>query len=415
LTYRLTENNRKALSLFSGLRGIDSKSIFGLIWVIIAACRLLSIDSSVDAVLPVTPSPSALFPPISLDRPAFLRKHLPDSLEGWPCKEYYVGPENAGLDYLFQTSTIANLASISPVLVYGERDLGRTDLAITLAVRWSKLVNQKPLHLTTGLDFCRDYANALEIGDIQSFRNRLANCKMLIIDDFDPLADKPAAQQELACILDGLSAVGVPVLVTSSALPTSLGGVTPRLSSRLASGFSIHLVNPDRDARAALIGGLVTLLDPELPLPVLIAIADELSTDQPLSPSTIIRLVKLAHQNRLENGRLDLPVLRSLLKQYQLDEAPSIHLITKAVSRKMRVKLADVRGTCRLSKIVRARGLAILLSRQWTTLSLHQIGQYFGGRDHSTILHACRKTSRLLSEDSELGKICQDIQNELLG
>lgn len=366
-------------------------------------------------MLPAASSPIALFPPISLDRPAFLRKHLPESSEGWPCKEYYVGPENAGLDYLFHPTTIANLASISPLLIYGERDLGKTDLAITLAVRWSKKVCLKPLHLTTGLEFCREYAHALEIDDLQSFRNRLANCKMLIVDDLDPLADKPAAQHELAATIDVLSALGCPVLVTSTNLPASLSGISPRLSSRLSSGYSIHLVNPERDARAAIIGSLVSAFDPELPLPELIDIADELSTDQPLSPTSLIHLVKLAHHHRREYGSLNATFLRSLLRQHQLDEAPSIHLIAKTVSRKMRVKLADVRGTCRVSKINRARGLAILLTRQLTTLSLHQIGQYFSGRDHSTILHACRKTSRLLSDDAELANLRSDIQNELLG
>jgi chromosomal replication initiator protein len=373
----------------------------------------LSIDSPVATVSPDTTQTSALISSISLDRPAFLRKHLPDCAQAWPCTDYFIGPENAGLVFLFRETTISSLGSFSPVVIYGEKDLGTTDLAITLAVRWSKLVRQKPIYLTTGANFCRDYANALEIGDIATFRNRLAACKMLIIESLEPVIDKPSVQQELTAAIDTLAALGRPLLFTSCSLPASLAGISPRLASRLSAGFSYGLSNPGSEARAALLAALAAVHDGGLPLPELTALADELSCDQPLSPSTLIRLVKMAHQSRMDNGQVPISTLRALIKQLQRDEAPDIHVIAKTVSRKMRVKLSDVRGNSRISRIVRARGLAIFLTRQLSDLSLHQIGLYFGGRDHSTVLHACRKTFDTMSDDPELANLCRDIQSEL--
>ena len=88
--------------------------------------------------------------------------------------------------------------------------------------------------------------------------------------------------------------------------------------------------------------------------------------------------------------------------------------IAKVVARKMGVKISDMRGSTRQANIVRARGLAILLARRLTSESLLQIGSFFGGRDHSTVLHACRKTDRLLSSDSELSRVLADVQSDLL-
>lgn len=326
-----------------------------------------------------------------------------------------MGPENSGLSYLFDQSTISRLQELSPVLICGERGLGRTDLAITLALRWSRLLDLKPMCFATGHDFFREYASAIEIGDLASFRNRYRSCKMLVIDHLDPLAEKPPAQEELAATIDALMALSRPVIVTASGLPTSLTGLSSRLASRLAAGFSVTLAYPGRQARACLLDSLIQLDRCDLPVSELVAIADDFSSDQPLSPATLVTLVKLANQNRLANGHLDNSVLRSLLRQHLLDDAPSVSAIAKLVSRKMRVKVADVRGNRRLARIVRARGLAILLSRKWTTHSLQQLGHYFGGRDHSTILHACRKTARLLTEDPELANLCRDIEVELLG
>ncbi|MEZ6134525.1 MAG: helix-turn-helix domain-containing protein [Pirellulaceae bacterium] len=125
-------------------------------------------------------------------------------------------------------------------------------------------------------------------------------------------------------------------------------------------------------------------------------------------------IVTIAHHNLAADGELDLSVVAKLARQHLLHDAPTIPTIAKLVAKKFRVKLVDLRSSTRQASVVRARGLAMLLSREFTTNSLLQIGKFFGGRDHSTVLHSCRKTQQLLLTDSELANLADDIRSELL-
>ena len=91
----------------------------------------------------------------------------------------------------------------------------------------------------------------------------------------------------------------------------------------------------------------------------------------------------------------------------------SVPLLAKGGAKRLGIKLNDLRSSTRLAKVVRARALAILLARKFTTLSLHDIGQYFGGRDHSTVLHSCRKTEKLLDTDAELAAAKLDVEIDI--
>jgi chromosomal replication initiator protein len=326
---------------------------------------------------------------------------------------YWVGPENEGLRFLFDQYRLNELFNISPIVLYGEQALGKTALAITLAVRWSRVTEQRPLAITTGEGFCSEYAAAVEIDDIDTFRQKYRHCKMLVIDDLDSLAGKYAAQDELAATLDALQESNRPSLITNNVLPAALKGIKANLASRLCSGFSLQLNRPGKVARQALIESLVAKLDPLLPLKQLQSIADEVCFSD-MSPLEIRDLVKVAQQNRSATGGLDSAVVSLLMKQQLLGLAPTVANIAKVVCRRMHVKLLDVRSSSREANIVRARSVSIYLARKLTTLSLLQIGEYFSGRDHSTILHSIHKISSLLESDGQLANLCRDVEAELL-
>ena len=205
--------------------------------------------------------------------------------------------ENDALGYLFHHDTIAKLRSVSPVLLYGEKAVGKTALAITLAVRWSQLLHERPVCFMTGANFCKLYAEAVEIDDISSFRSKLRSAKLLLIDNIEPLSAKLPAQQELASIIDTLVELQRPVILTSSCLPLATGGYLPHLSSRFLAGFSIQLVKPCHAARSALIEQFVSKINPKLPLSDLTRLADDLSSEQPLSASQLSSFILLANQN----------------------------------------------------------------------------------------------------------------------
>jgi chromosomal replication initiator protein len=108
-------------------------------------------------------------------------------------------------------------------------------------------------------------------------------------------------------------------------------------------------------------------------------------------------------------------MLAAMLLQQHRSHTPSLDMIAKAAARSLGVRLSEMKGNTKRSQIVRARGLAILMARRWTDLSLQQIGDYFGGRDHTTILHAVRKTEADLEGDVELQRAAEEMRQRVRG
>ena len=349
---------------------------------------------------------------IPLEQPASVRRLQTATDErGWILPFFCVGPENFSLDYLFADPQITALANLSPVLLFGNKSVGKSCLAVTLAVQWSRLIAARPLHFTTGEGFFRDYEAAIEIDDIEHFRNRHRRCKLLVIDDLEFVFSKVAAQEELIATLDALEAEQRPVIVCLSRLPAPESGVLPALVSRLVAGFSVELHPPSSITADEILRLLVKRIDPELPLAELIKFARQQAS--PLNALDLDAFVNLASQHRKISGSVDKNVLASIANQVSSGTVPTVASIAKAVGRRLGIKLNELRGSTRQSKVVRARSLAILLSRRMTTLSLQHIGEYFGGRDHSTVLHSCRKIDKLLESDSELAAAKNDVEIEL--
>ncbi len=351
---------------------------------------------------------------ISLEQPASVRRHLPlASNLGWMLPEYIVGPENQPLRYLFDSVTIGRLEQLSPIVLYGEKGVGKTALSITLAVTWARLMSLRPLCFTTGKSFVSDYSAAVEIDDLDSFRHRHRACKLLLIDDLEDLATAPASQGELVATLDVLSQLDLPVVITVNRLPSTITGLSSALTSRLSGGFSVPLFKPRSATLDELIPLLVATIDPLLPVNALLELCRTL-TSKNLSAPDFQKVVTIAAQNRQSDDSVDFEIVAKLAEQLFSGSGPTLPGIAKVVARKLQVRLVEMRGATRHANIVRARGLAILLTRKLTTTSLLKIGEYFGGRDHSTVIHACRKTQQLLDSDTELANLLLEVQAEVL-
>lgn len=327
--------------------------------------------------------------------------------------DFIVGPENLTLRYLFDNTSIARLQELSPIVLYGEGNVGKTALSITLAVTWSRLTSLRPLCFTTGKTFVSDYSAAVEIDDLDSFRHRHRACKLLLIDNLEELASAPASQNELVATLDVLQQLSLPVVVTVNRLPSTITGLSSALTSRLSGGFSVPLLKPQAATVSELVPALVGSIDPQLPLESLRELCLKFATRN-LSALDFHRLVTIAAQNKSASGYIDLQIVSKLANQLFSGEGPTLPGIAKIVARKMLVRLVDMRGNTRQANIVRARGLAILLSRRLTSSSLQRIGEFFGGRDHSTVIHAYRKTELLLNSDTELANLMLEVQAEVL-
>lgn len=372
-----------------------------------------NLDFAINAVSAADSSADPSVFCVALERSVAAARHLPQLQDGWMVDTYFAGPNMAGLRYLYDPATLPHLGDISPIVFYGPKSSGKTALSISLALRWSRLLKERPLYFSNGNTLCKDFAAAIEIDDLVSFRTRMRSSKMLLIDDLDPILARPSLQSELLTTLDHLAASGRPVIVTSTILPAASKSIAPHFSSRLSGGLSLPLSVPDLPATFSLIEALVAKIDPLLSLDEIISLLPSLS-DFKLSAPDLANLVNICHLHRSEDGSIDRPLVISLMLQRLADRTPTLPAIAKCVARSHRVRLVDLRSGSRLAHVVRARGLAILLARRLTPLSLLQIGAYFGGRDHSTILHSYHKTLALLETDTQLASLYRDCLAALL-
>ena len=286
--------------------------------------------------------------------------------------QFFLGPENQALEELFSGLSIAGLSSLSPVVLFGPNAAGKTTLAHELLWRWSRDGNQRKLTLTSGTEFGRALQRGIKADDMARFRLIHRQCDGLLIDNLHELATKPAAQAELIAILKDAEEASRLVVVTCPELPRLRSGLQPGLQSLLAAGLSVPVQLPGPAARRAIAGNLLAEIAPEISQEDIRKFCSRIQ-DQP----TAVQLKGLLHR---------------WVVQLQAD---SLDALT---------------GPSRKSGVVRARGLAMLLMRQLTNESFEAIGNHFSGRDHTTVMHSCKKTEGDLAIDSELSRIYDRIK-----
>ena len=357
-----------------------------------------------------------------LERPSewVRRREAPGTTKILP---YFVAGEENRLAAFVALADHAALDIGNPLLLIGPSGVGKSSLAMHLAARLACSPAQRrkkdPQHSEPGavlyfpaVDFARAYSQAVAADDLQSLRDQIQQAAVLVIDDLHLIRDKAAAQDELALRLDNRTQRDQPSIVTCQRLPSEIRGMRPLLASRTVPGLTIPLAIPTGEARLQLLR--------ELSIHHSVELDDE--------------LIELLH--RRIDSRLSARSLESAIKQISLwcrmhDSPPSIEAaehaietvgkaeevslaeITAAVAKYFRLRRTELRSSSRKQTLVRARSLAMFLGRRLTSMSMHQIGDYFGGRDHTTVLHAIRKTDLLLEQESELRRAADEIQEKL--
>ena len=264
------------------------------------------------------------------------------------------------------------------------------------------------------MDFARELAEAIETQAVEEFRAKYRTAALLVFEDLGMLATrksgKLSAQEEFIHTLDALLAEDRWVVVTASASPAELAGILPALQSRLTAGLSIPLLPPGPETRLAILRQLATLRKVQLPEPVAQLLAEGLAGTVPELAGALLQLIMRA---RVGNDEIDLPSAKRFLARRKHAHQPTLHEIALATARHFSLKLADLRSPVRRRSLVTARGVAVYLMRHLTGASLQEIGSYFGGRDHTTVIHSCRKTEELMQSDPAIGEAIAALQSEL--
>jgi chromosomal replication initiator protein len=337
------------------------------------------------------------------------------SPRGLELREYIGSDENRLVEFAVQ-SLFSGHSQYNPIVFFGSTGTGKTLLALGLADRWR---HEHPRHrviATSGIDFARSFANAVDTDGLSAFRAKSRSVDLLVVDDVHLLHAKRAAQEELARLLDALVAREVPILATAARSPAMDDRFVPALCSRLSAGLLVPLDAPGQPARRMLVHRFAELYDVELTdaaIDLLAAGSTERENDRLTVPELCHAVLQLGHLARVGKRTVDIENVRLFLDDQAEERKPDLRSITNKVAKYFSLSTRQLRGPSRRRHVVRARGVAMYLAWNLTNNSLENVGRYFGNRDHTTVLHACRRVQSLQQTDPVITKAVDELSGQL--
>jgi len=328
---------------------------------------------------------------------------------------FLAGPENVLLQRALAAVRSPTDAT-NPLVLTGVSGSGKSLLLQLLVDEFRSCFADVTLLVTTGVDLARAYAHAVEADAIGEFRHRYSRLQLLAIDDIDRLSEKLPAQQELGQLIDSLVRRGSLVVATLRSHPLDATELTQSLSSRLAAGLVVPLALPASDSRRELIEHFAAVSGIEFAPAGLEALASHAGSARimtaPQLRSAVIGAAEMARQRgRAVDGQLIEEYFQSA--SAGRDVKSRLKAIATAVGKHVDLGLSDLRGKSRAQSVAKARGLAMHLARQLTGASFAEIGRYFGNRDHTTVMHACRKTAASAAADPQVQQLLAQLSLRL--
>ncbi|MGX7025330.1 chromosomal replication initiator protein DnaA [Vagococcus hydrophili] len=305
-------------------------------------------------------------------------------------------------------------ATYNPLFFYGGVGLGKTHLMH--AIGHQMLTNQPDAKIkyVTSETFANDYINSIQNRTSEAFRQEYRNVDLLLVDDIQFFADKEGTQEEFFHTFNTLYNEGHQIVLTSDRLPNEIPKLQERLVSRFAWGLSVDITPPDLETRIAILRKRANAEGLEIPDDTLSYIAGQIDSNIRELEGALVRVQAFATMNGNDiSTSLAADALKSL-KPAKLKSELSILLIQEEVCKYYHLQLKDLKGKKRVKSIVVPRQIAMFLSRELTDNSLPKIGAEFGGKDHTTVIHAHEKIQQLLDTDPIIQKEVGELKNILI-
>lgn len=307
--------------------------------------------------------------------------------------------------------------SFNPFVMYGGTGLGKTHLAQAVAHYIRANQPQKRVVYMP----CEKFANQFiefvkqeseKPGSMRNFTNYYQTADVLIIDDIHNLAGKERTQEFFFHTFNTLFQHGKQIILTTDLPPRDLKGIEQRLISRFKSGLTADLQLPDYETRIAILQTKMENEGLDIPDEVIDFIASQITTNIREMQGALIGLIA---QSSLLRKEIDLKLAKEIVQKCidTISDKISIESIQKVVAQYFKIPIDDLKGQTRRREVVQARQISMYLAKKMTESSLKSIGEHFGGRDHSTVIHSCETVINLMETNKEVKENITELQKQL--
>lgn len=291
--------------------------------------------------------------------------------------------------------------SYNPLFLYGGVGLGKTHLMHAVG---NALLQRNPEAKVVYLHserFVADMVKALQLNAINDFKRYYRSVDALLIDDIQFFAGKERSQEEFFHTFNALLEGGQQMILTCDRYPKEIEGLEERLKSRFGWGLTVAVEPPELETRVAILMKKATQARIELPPDAAFFIAQRIRSNVRELEGALKRVIASAH---FTSRPIDVELIKDSLKDLLAlqDKQVSLDNIQRTVAEYYKIKVSDLMSKRRSRSVARPRQVAMALAKELTNHSLPEIGDSFGGRDHTTVLHACRKIRELRETDSDI-------------
>ena len=301
----------------------------------------------------------------------------------------------------------------NPLFIYGGTGLGKTHLMVAIG---NQILNKNPdakICYYTSETFMNEMINCIRHKKMEEFRAKFRKADLLLIDDIQFMAGREATEVEFFHTFNALYESHKQIVITSDKFPKEIPGLEERLRSRFEWGLIADIQPPDVETKVAILKKKAEQNRIDLPNDVALLIGSSNASNIRELEGMLIRIGAYAS---LTKNKINLTMAKDILKDIIVDKSKeiSIELIQKLVAEHFKLKVADLKSEKRLKNFVIPRQLAIYLCRELTKASYPEIGEKFGGKDHSTVIYAVKKISAVLNDKPDIFNSYEILKKKLL-
>jgi len=300
----------------------------------------------------------------------------------------------------------------NPLFIYGGVGLGKTHLMQSIANHIKTKQPKTKFCYLSSESFTNALIDAIRHRSAAQFRQRFRSVDVLLVDDIHFIAGKESTQEEFFHTFNELHENHKQIVISSDKPPKSITNLEERLRSRFAWGLITDIQPPDFETRVAILRKKIEREPTKVPDDVIVFIAEQIKTNIRELEGALVRVMAYS---LLEEKPISLAMAKTILKDMVTETTKIINvdMIQKIVANYFNISLFDLKASRRNKNIVLPRQVAMYLARTLTNLSLPEIGGFFGGKDHTTVLHSCKKIERESLIDTQLKNILEQLSTEI--